>query len=295
MTCRASRGEGFGIALVAVAGLSFSIDMPLVKLTGGEVWSVLAVRSSLVLVAGIVLLAFAGGPRFIRTLEWPGIEAGVALLYGLNALFLVLAVFNAPVANIAFILGLSPAAAALLAWWWLGERPSGTTMTGIVLAIAGVALILVGSIGDGTLTGHICALAMVMVFALGSSATRRYDLKVGPLPLCGFGAPAAIAWVVVSQVGFEPGQVSWLAIDALLVIPLAYMAMANAPRYVPAAFSSFALPIELALVPIWMWLVFSEVPERGAVIGGSLVMIAVVLTMSGRLLARARPPARGAA
>jgi len=49
-----------------------------------------------------------------------------------------------------------------------------------------------------------------------------------------------------------------------------------AARYVPAAELSILGLVEVIIGPIWVWLLFNEIPAFYTVVGGSFVLIAVV-------------------
>jgi drug/metabolite transporter (DMT)-like permease len=52
-------------------------------------------------------------------------------------------------------------------------------------------------------------------------------------------------------------------------------------RLVPAAEAALITLLEVILGPIWVWLVLSERPDTATLVGGAVIMLAVVIQVSG--------------
>ena len=52
----------------------------------------------------------------------------------------------------------------------------------------------------------------------------------------------------------------WLALNGLVAIPLATVLLARGPRVLPSADVSMFFMLETVLTPIWIWMLFGEVP-----------------------------------
>ena len=81
-----------GLLITAIGGLSLSFDIPLIRLSDGEVWSVLATRSIATFVVALLawsVVRFALGKRMALI---PGpIGLLIGILYGINSLTFMLA------------------------------------------------------------------------------------------------------------------------------------------------------------------------------------------------------------
>ena len=74
-----------------------------------------------------------------------------------------------------------------------------------------------------------------------------------------------------------------LALNALLVVPVAMALLIVGPRYLPAAEVAMFFLLELILTPLWMWLIFGEWPTREAFIGGLLILATLLAHSVWRL------------
>src|ERR1044072_6303669 len=132
-----------GLLLTAIGGSALSMDIPLVRLGGGDVWSILGMRSAATVVATLVILA----AMRVASGKWPVLVPGRAgllagLLYGLSSLTFVLAVVNTTTANVVFIVAFNPMFGALLSWTFLKEKPQAATLIAMLFMILGVGLIV---------------------------------------------------------------------------------------------------------------------------------------------------------
>ena len=72
-----------------------------------------------------------------------------------------------------------------------------------------------------------------------------------------------------------PGSSAWLLFNVLVLVPLAGFTLTLAPRYIPAPQVAIFFLLETVLAPIWVWLIFADIPTRNTLIGGAIVLIAI--------------------
>ena len=134
-----------GLLLTTFGGLALSMDIPLIRLSSGDVWSVLSARSLATIVVALTVLVIirrvTGSLRSVLP-GWLGLPVG--LFYGLTTITFLLAVYYTTAANVVFIIALNPMFTALLSWIFLKERVPGYAWVGIGLISVGVALVSSG-------------------------------------------------------------------------------------------------------------------------------------------------------
>ena len=111
---QSSQSRTIGLALAAFGGLVLTVDIPLIRLGNGDVWSVMAVRAICTLVSGFGawwLYRRITGRDVQLVPGWQGV--GVGLGYAASSLFFIAAVHMTPTANLVFILALNPMISAL--------------------------------------------------------------------------------------------------------------------------------------------------------------------------------------
>ncbi len=267
-----------GLLLSAIGGLALTFDIPLIRLAEGEAWSILAVRSFVTFAAAILIwLTWRAFSDRVPALI-PG-KAGlaVATLYGLGSITFITAVYSTSTANLVFILAFNTMFSAILARLFLGERMRRATVLAMAAMIVGVAIIVWDSIGTGNLFGDFMALCSAFFIACAITITRASDREMGFTPLVGVIFPAFIALLFVSEGGYRIDAPAWIVFNGALVMPLAFFCLGAAPRYIPGGEVAMFYLLETVLAPVWVWLIFSERPTTNSLIGGAILVAALVL------------------
>ena len=267
---------GLGIALALLGGLLISIDIPIIRLSDSDPWFYMVMRGlGLALVLGAVIKF---GIRFTDTPHNPFNDKNfveVGILYGLSSILFTLSVFTTSTSNLVFILAFNPMLAALFAWWLIGERPRLGTWIAIFTTMFGVIIIVSDGVETGNLFGNITSLATTIVLAFSLVRTRQSgkDLSLsgclGGMISALFALPMAIVYSSL------PGAPGWVALNALVLVPLSGFTLTLAPRYIPAPQVAIFFLLETILAPIWVWLIFSEIPSNTTLIGGLIVLTAI--------------------
>ena len=74
-------------------------------------------------------------------------------------------------------------------------------------------------------------------------------------------------------------------------MPLSFFCLAAGPRYISGPEVAMFYLLETVLAPVWMWMIFYETPTRNSLIGGVILIVALVAAF--RLAIDRRPPAPG--
>ena len=197
----------------------------------------------------------------------------------------------------AIIIALSPAATAAASALWLHERLSARSVAGLVIALAGVVLVVLTSGNSMTFQPKavlvlVSVLAAAVYFTLQKPFSARYGAEavttvtilggaLGALPF-GLGLPHALLAAPVSRAA----ALIWLGLAPTFVGYLTWnMALHRASVSKVSSFIYFGTP--LALLISWAWL--GEQPGWVTLIGGAIVVGGVVLTNT-----RGRPRVRTA-
>lgn len=276
--------------------MALTFDIPLIRLADGDHWSVLMVRSALTASMGILVwLAWRGFSRNVPPLipGWSGLA--VAGLYGISAIAFIAAVYNTSTANLVFILAFNSMFAALLSWLFLKERPQPATIFAMAAMLVGILIIVGDSIGTGSFAGDLMALSSAFTIALALTITRKSGSDMGFAALVGVFLPFLLATFVTARTGYRIDAPWWLVLNGAVVIPLAFFCLANGPKYLPGPEVAMFYLLETVLAPIWVWMIFAEVPSTASLIGGAIIIVTLIVHSLWQLHAgRKRRRARGA-
>lgn len=266
-----------GLLLTALGGMALTVDIPLIKLAGGDSWSILFVRSATTFLAGLVMWAIwrclsADAPKLI-----PGREGLiVASLYGISSTMFVTAVFNTTTADLVFILAFNTMFAALLSWIFLRERPRPPTLFAMALMIVGISIIVGSSLGTGNLFGNVMATMAAFCLASAITVSRASGKDMGFTALIGVILPCTVAAVMVLKNGLHIAEPGWIIFNGAIVMPISFFCLANGPKYISAPEVAMFYLLETVLAPVWVWMIFSEAPSRNSLIGGSILILTLI-------------------
>jgi drug/metabolite transporter (DMT)-like permease len=184
---------------------------------------------------------------------------------------------HASVARVLFILAVAPVLAAVLAWATLGEPISGRTALAMVLALCGVAVML-GAPGEASLTGDGLAFVAALAFSVMIVITRwKHEVSMAPAT-CLSQAILVVAFLPFATPGAVSGDdLAWLAALGIGQIGLGFALLTVGARLIPAAQVGLITLLEVVLGPVWVWLALDERPGTLTLVGGAIVIAAIVL------------------
>ncbi|MFC6488556.1 DMT family transporter [Nitratireductor sp. GCM10026969] len=257
--------------------MALTVDIPLIRLADGDHWSILMVRSGLTVIVALVVwgtwrLFSRNAPALIP--GRPGLA--VAALYGLSAVTFIGAVYNTTTANLVFILAFNSMFAALLSWVFLKERPRPATLIAMAAMFAGVLIIVGGSIGTGNLAGDLMALSSAFSIALAITITRASGRDMGFAALVAVALPCLLGAFMTAGTGYRIEAPWWIVLNGAVVIPISFFCLANGPKYLPGPEVAMFYLLETVLAPIWVWMIFKEVPTRASLVGGTILVVTLV-------------------
>lgn len=267
-----------GLSIAAIGGLAISFDIPMVRLTDGDIWSVQLMRSLLLVGMAVViwlaLRTFAGR----REALVPGRSGWqVLVLYGISTMLFFYAVFETSTANLVFILAFNPMFGALFGWLILGEKPKWQTFLAMFFMAIGVFIIVQSGLSAGNMDGDLAALGSACLIALAIVLTRKSGKNMAYVSLFSAVIPAVIAsFFVWQQGGIQAGTPEWIVLNGIVLMPIAFYFLALAPSFIPATHVGMFYLMETILAPIWVWLIFSETPTPQTLIGGGILLAALI-------------------
>ena len=188
----------------------------------------------------------------------------------------IFALNHSSVANVLFIQAMSPFVAVILAWFVMRERATRRTWMATAVAVAGVGL-MVGGPGRGSASGLIASCVMTVLFSITIVLARhRKDISMLPALVLGqfFLFASTIAFAEFG--GLHTRDFVVFGLMGSVQMGMSQVCFAAGARLIPAAEVALLTLLEVVLGPLWVWLVNGEVPGNLTLIGGGIVLIAVV-------------------
>ncbi|MBR0844452.1 DMT family transporter [Bradyrhizobium liaoningense] len=283
--------RGLGIALVIAAAIAWSTAPFFTRLLPFDPWTILFWRG---LFAGSLITVFLvvmQGRAALGQLLAPG-RGGllVASLSTLGMVTFIPALQMTKVMNVAVLIATQPFVAAALAWLWLGEAATWRTLIASVIAFAGVVVTVGGIEAAGDIGG--VALSCLMVLAISSMTVvirrHRHTSMVAAAALSNF-LGSLVCLPLAHDITHVGGNgLAILAMFGCLQVALGLTFYVLGSRWLPSGQASLIATLETPLMPFWIWVAFREIPAVHALIGGVLVIGAVVADVVGDARSRER-------
>ena len=287
---QADRQHRKGVVLIVAAAVAWSTAPFFTRLLHYDSWTILFWRG---LFGGgfiALFLVLTQGVRGVRSLIAMKPNAWlVALLSTLGMVNFIPALQLTNVANVAIIIAAQPFAVAAIAWLWLREAASPRTLLASFVALAGIVVIVSGAAGIADYRGIALACLMLLAISAMTVAIRRYrdSSMVAAAAMSNFlGSLVSIPFA--QKIGaVSQADLVVLAMFGLFQVGLGLTFFSVGSRYLPSGQASLIATLETPLMPFWVWLAFQEVPSIRALVGGALVMGAVIFEITAENRARA--------
>ena len=236
--------------------------------------------------AGRALFAFLGVLVYVAVTERRGtarafraIGSGGALIVALLAISsasFFIALNYAPVASVLFMQALAPILAAALGTA-LGDPVRRRTWIAMAVAVAGVA-VMVGGPGSPSATGLALSFLMTLSFAAALVATRHHrEVSMAPATCLSQLLVLVCAAPFASPSTIGARDLVLLATLGVAQIGLGFVLLTIGARLIAAGEVALITLLEIVLGPLWVWLALSEQPSTATLIGGAVVLGAVLL------------------
>jgi len=235
------------------------------------------------LIAGLrSLIAFFFLLTVVRRvrLAWSWPLLGAALANAATMLLFVSANKTTTAANAILLQYLAPVFTALFSVLFLKERIRLEQMLALVLTIEGMYLLFMDKLSQGQMFGNLLALGSAFTFSLVFIFTRMQ--KEGS-PLESLMASHAVTALLALGVAlflplppFKAGALGSILFLGILQIGLAAVFFSYGIKRVPAVSANLIALIEPVFNPVWVFLVLGELPGYYTLLGGALIVGAVV-------------------
>jgi len=268
--------------MVLGAGVVFSFGSLFFRATNTlDAWQYLTFRGYGALVAILPVLWFQNRGRLgtvVARVEMAHVLAGLVLTSMMVAF--IVALTHTDTAFILIFQTAGPISAAIFSWLLLRERMSRDARIAAIGAAVGIAIMVSGGVEAGV--GWAILIVMVIPIGIGLYGTLIRSAATAdplvPVVLAGFGAGTAGLVVSLAGPGFDVAGrdviIALLAGVLLIALPLPFFN--HAQKVVPAPEATLLLMSEVVLGPMWVWVAYDEQPTRATLLGGAVMLAAVV-------------------
>ena len=281
-----------GIFLALLGALILTPDtllMRLSELSGGQMVAWRATQAgSIFFIIG--LFPFILSSSGVKPKIWRKSFVALVFVQMANVFCFAYGIYLAPVAIVLIAVATVPVFSIILGAVVLKEAVDMRTWAIVVIVFFGVTLSVIGDINSydifnlSSILGGLCGLVVAFSLACNFVIIRKDKEVAFPLALgtggilCGL--LAFYFWPSASEINLK--SMFYISITGLLILPLSFILLSRASRMTPASNVSIIMLLETILGPLWVWTFTNERPQFLTIIGGIIVILALIYFFSNK-------------
>ena len=281
-----------GIFLALLGALILTPDtllMRLSELSGGQMVAWRATQAgSIFFIIGLCPFILSGSA--VKPKIWRKSFVALVFVQMANVFCFAYGIYLAPVAIVLIAVATVPVFSIILGAVVLKEAVDMRTWAIVVIVFLGVTLSVIGDINSydifnlSSILGGLCGLVVAFSLACNFVIIRKDKEVAFPLALgtggilCGL--LAFYFWPSASEINLK--GMFYISITGLLILPLSFILLSRASRMTPASNVSIIMLLETILGPLWVWTFTNERPQFLTIIGGTIVILALIYFFSNK-------------
>tara|TARA_B100001057_G_scaffold481190_1_gene554920 strand:- start:2510 stop:3388 length:879 start_codon:yes stop_codon:yes gene_type:complete len=269
-----------GPLLIFLGALSLSFGGLIVKsFEGANLWQILFWRSLFFSLTVLTFLIFSYKSKTLKSFYdsgLPGLIGGIVLSFGFCGY--VFAMYNTTVANTNFIISLQILFLAIFGYIFLKEKINLATLISIILAMTGVFLMVGNSLTPGELSGNLAAFTMPITFAVLIIIVRKFPtVDMVPAQFVAGISSCLIGFTLSSTIMISFYDIFLGFLAGFFQVGFGFIFITIGARTTPSAIVGIIMLSESILGPLWAFFFVSERPSMYGLIGGAIILSAVLL------------------
>ena len=269
-----------GPLLIFFGALSLSFGGLIVKsFEGATLWQILFWRSLFFSLTVLTFLIITYKSKVLKSFYDSGLLGFIGgLILSIGFCGYVFAMYNTTVANTNFIISLQILFLAIFGFFFLKEKINLITLISIILAMSGVLLMVGNSLSPGELSGNLAAFTMPITFAVLIMIIRKFpSVDMVPAQFVAGISSCLIGLSLSPTIMISPHDIFLGFLAGFFQIGFGFIFITIGARTTPSAMVGIIMLSESVLGPIWAFLFVSEIPSLYGLIGGAIILFAVLL------------------
>ena len=269
-----------GPLLVFLGACSLSFGGLIVKsFEGATLWQILFWRSLFFILIVSIFLLLTYKTKVLNSFKnsgIPGLIGGIILSSGFCGY--VFAMYNTTVANTNFIIQTQILFLAIFGYVFLKEKISKVTLLSIILAVLGIILMVGSSLSPGEMIGNLAAFIMPISFAILILIIRKYPhVDMIPLQLIAGIVAMSVGYFIAGKINISYHDIFLGFLAGFFQLGFGFIFITIGARNTPSAIVGIIMITESVLGPLWAWMFAGENPPLIVLIGGCIIISAVLL------------------
>ena len=243
------------------------------------VWQILLLRSVFFMIALMFFLFTTYKKNTIKIIKDAGYPAVIGgLVMSLSFIAFVVSMSITSVANVVFIISTQTMFLAIFGYFYLKEKVSLISFFSIVLAMGGITIMVGDSLSTGSFFGNIIALAIPINFSILVMIIRK-NKNLDMVPAIFYSGIFSIIYglILSESLVFTSHDILMGFFLGVPQLAFGFICITIGSRTTPSATIGLLMLTETLFAPIWVWLFLNEIPPLSVLIGGCVIITAIIL------------------
>ena len=243
------------------------------------VWQILLIRSVFFMSALIIFLLSTYKKNTIKVFKDAGYPALIGgLVMSLSFVAYVYSITVTSVANVVFIISTQTMFLAIFGYFCLKEKVSLISFISIILAMSGIVIMVGDSMSSGSLLGNIVALAIPINFSILVMIIRK-NKNLDMVPAIFYSGFFAIIYglILSESIVFSSHDILMGFFLGVPQLAFGFICITIGSRTTPSTTVGLLMLTETLFAPVWVWLFLNEIPPLSVLIGGCVIITAIIL------------------
>lgn len=203
------------------------------------------------------------------------------ILFGTSNMFFISAIKTTTVANTVMIFASAPIFSALYSYIFYKQKSKKNIFIASFFIFLGLFIIFSSQLEAGDFIGNVYALICVNLFALAFVVLAQYkDANRFVITSVAGLTAFSLSSFFVNDFYINQNTLFILLGAGLIISPISRVLMGIGTKTLIASEVSLLMIIETIMAPIWVWIFLHEVPASSTFIGGSVILLTLLLNSS---------------
>ncbi len=244
-----------------------------------SIWQILLIRSVFFIIALVLFLISTYKKNTMKIIKEAGYPAFIAgLVMSLSFISYVYSMAIISVANVVFIISTQTMFLAIFGYFFLKEKISFICFISIVLAMSGISIMVGDSILSGSLLGNIIALAIPINFSILVMIIRK-NKNLDMVPAVFYAGIFSIIYglLLSESYVFSNHDIKMGFFLGVPQLAFGFICITIGSRTTASTTVGLLMLTETLFAPVWVWLFLNEIPPISVLIGGAVIIAAIIL------------------
>ena len=243
------------------------------------VWQILLLRSVFFMIALMIFLTATYKKNTIKIIKDAGYPAVLGgLVMSLSFIAFVVSMSITTVANVVFIISTQTMFLAIFGYFYLKEKVSLVSFFSILLAMGGITIMIGDSLSSGSFLGNIVALAIPINFSILVMIIRK-NKNLDMVPAIFYSGIFSIIYglILSESLVFTSHDILMGFFLGVPQLAFGFICITIGSRTTPSTTIGLLMLTETLFAPIWVWIFLNEIPPLSVLIGGCVIIAAIIL------------------